>query len=512
MRKQLFAVLLAALLVTPAAAQWQVPNHSIPVGRGAGTGFNSITPCANGLVYWGSVSADPACLGTNTGTRVFIFDSVNPLNAPGLEIAVGSDASPITTPGPTIRLSRTENINNALCDSIQGNNECNAALAVYSKGLSGTGMQANAIYAGATSDSSTHDVLALSAIGRATGTATGIGTGAYLEGRRDTATGKAAGAEIRSSNVTGTPGTYNPAGFSDTIGLWITAGDSQPSGVGVALGTAPQPWTTGFAATNGSVTGATFRDDTNSNISLQINGTHAGGQITGTGFSVSSTGAGSFTNVAVTGSSTPTIGLNAATANSLSIYTRGAESARFSSQVSPVNFLNVTAASTGGAPAFSAIGSDTDIPFSFSTKGTGQFAFATASFGATQFLVQHTASANRQLIVTGSNGGNPTLSTSGGGINAAPSNGHVATTGGSQPTNSACTGFAVTGNDTAGRITTGGVTTCTINFGTAYAAAPFCIVSPGSAASTHFLTTSTTQLAVTFGTAQSAFFYHCFGS
>ena len=88
---------------------------------------------------------------------------------------------------------------------------------------------------------------------------------------------------------------------------------------------------------------------------------------------------------------------------------------------------------------------------------------------------------------------------------------HLNVTGTVPPTNSACTGFAVTGNDTHGRITYNSATTCTINFGTAYAAAPHCVISPGSAASTHFITTSTTQLAVTFGTAQTAFFYHCFG-
>lgn len=90
--------------------------------------------------------------------------------------------------------------------------------------------------------------------------------------------------------------------------------------------------------------------------------------------------------------------------------------------------------------------------------------------------------------------------------------GHVGFTASAPPTASACAGFAVTGSDTAGRITYTSATTCTINFGTAYAAAPFCQVTPGSAASTSFITTSTTQLAVTFGTAQTAFFYQCFGA
>lgn len=82
------------------------------------------------------------------------------------------------------------------------------------------------------------------------------------------------------------------------------------------------------------------------------------------------------------------------------------------------------------------------------------------------------------------------------------------------PTASACAGFALaTGaTDLAGKLTYTSATTCTINFGATYTNAPACVVSPGSAASTHFATTSTTQLAVTFGTAQTAFSWVCIGN
>lgn len=85
---------------------------------------------------------------------------------------------------------------------------------------------------------------------------------------------------------------------------------------------------------------------------------------------------------------------------------------------------------------------------------------------------------------------------------------------GSLPTAGTCAGFALTGasNDSFGRVTYTSATTCSINFGTQWGAAPFCVVTPGTAASTLFITTSTSQLAVTFGTAQTAFFYACFGS
>lgn len=56
------AALWAVFLCLPASAQWQVPDHSVPVGRGAGTGFKSVGPCttAYSLIFAGA-SADPAC-------------------------------------------------------------------------------------------------------------------------------------------------------------------------------------------------------------------------------------------------------------------------------------------------------------------------------------------------------------------------------------------------------------------------------------------------------------------
>lgn len=51
-----------ALLSAPAAAQWQTPNHSVPVGRGAGvTGFGNAPPGAAGLPLLGNgVTSDPS--------------------------------------------------------------------------------------------------------------------------------------------------------------------------------------------------------------------------------------------------------------------------------------------------------------------------------------------------------------------------------------------------------------------------------------------------------------------
>ena len=82
------------------------------------------------------------------------------------------------------------------------------------------------------------------------------------------------------------------------------------------------------------------------------------------------------------------------------------------------------------------------------------------------------------------------------------------------PTANSCAGFALTtgSSDVAGKVTFTSATACSITFANAFTNAPFCVVSPGSAASTHTAVTSTTGLAVTFGTANTSMQWHCFGS
>ena len=82
------------------------------------------------------------------------------------------------------------------------------------------------------------------------------------------------------------------------------------------------------------------------------------------------------------------------------------------------------------------------------------------------------------------------------------------------PTANSCAGFALTtgSSDVAGKVTFTSATSCSITFANAFTNAPFCVVSPGSAASTHDAVTSTTGLAVTFGTANTSMQWHCFGS
>jgi hypothetical protein len=66
---RLIPIVLACLIAIPALAQWQTPNHSIPVGRDIGViGFGSVGPCNSGVPIIGAgASADPACTALSLG-------------------------------------------------------------------------------------------------------------------------------------------------------------------------------------------------------------------------------------------------------------------------------------------------------------------------------------------------------------------------------------------------------------------------------------------------------------
>ena len=73
---------------------------------------------------------------------------------------------------------------------------------------------------------------------------------------------------------------------------------------------------------------------------------------------------------------------------------------------SSVNYFQSNGAATGGQPGFRVEGSDTNISTAFTTKGTGSHFFLTNGFSQTQFLVTHTASAVNYIQVTGNITGN----------------------------------------------------------------------------------------------------------
>jgi hypothetical protein len=223
---------------------------------------------------------------TQHGTSQSMF--VN-YNAQLWELSEGQAKVPVTKAGPLFKISRTESMSSATCGDNSVDNECNAALAVYAVGTPATGMQSNAVYGGAKTRSA-FDGVAGVFIGDASGGATGIGTGSYIEGRRDVAGARLVGAEIRANNQSGVAGTYYPGGFSPTGALWLTASGAN-SGVGASLGSVKGvKFDTGFAATVGSVSTTTISDDSSSIQSIRLNGTHTYG-VDATGMKVNEGGA-----------------------------------------------------------------------------------------------------------------------------------------------------------------------------------------------------------------------------
>jgi hypothetical protein len=79
----------------------------------------------------------------------------------------------------------------------------------------------------------------------------------------------------------------------------------------------------------------------------------------------------------------------------------GSESLRVTPVSSAVNYFNMQGSSTGNTPQLAVQGSDANIQFSTSSKGTAEVNFFTNSYNQQQFAITHTASAVNYLQVTG---------------------------------------------------------------------------------------------------------------
>ena len=213
------------------------------------------------------------------GTSQFIYNSW-----PALlwELSQGTAAAPVTASGSTFKISRTEAVASTTCNTNATDNECNSALVVEDNSAAtaaSSTQQTNAIWASAEGEPENTDVVGLTSIGRAIGLANGIGTGAYLQGRRDTQTALALGAEIRASNFTTASSVYNPFQISSTSALWITSQSSAAgitNGVGIAFGAiAGSSFNTGIGFTQGSIASTSISDDSTASTSIAIGGVHA---------------------------------------------------------------------------------------------------------------------------------------------------------------------------------------------------------------------------------------------
>ena len=100
----------------------------------------------------------------------------------------------------------------------------------------------------------------------------------------------------------------------------------------------------------------------------------------------------------------------------LSLATSGGAGVVVSHVASAVNYIQIAPAATTGSPFILANGSDTNVSLSVSSKGSTYIDFFTDTFASQAVRITHTASANRCITLTGSNGGNPTIGTSAGSL------------------------------------------------------------------------------------------------
>lgn len=229
-------------------------------------------------------------------------------------------------------------------------------------------------------------------------------------------------------------GTTVITGGTDTRILFNNAGvvGEYPIGTNVATALAVNVGSAGaFVTFNGALGTPSSGTVTNltGTASININGTV--GATTPTTGAFTTVTASTAAGVTLSSNSTPTVTFGTsgnvvakllAIGNSgvVDLFNGGGRIARFNGAASAVNYLDVTAAASGGGVQFKAVGGDTDVAINFSSFGAGAVSFYTSNASILQVQFTHTASATRWLTLTGSNGGNPTIGTSAGNVAITP--------------------------------------------------------------------------------------------
>jgi len=221
----------------------------------------------------------------NLGEDVTFYSSVA---AQVAKISHGTAAAPNTTPGPTVRVSRTEALTRAQIEAIggagtDGGEQC-AAIIGLNSGTAATEVQAVGVFGAAKNVSTLHaqaDACGIYGAGRSLSGCTGAGFGGFFIGRRDSSSGRATGIEVHAYNG-GAADSYVSTGANSTKGMWINCGGAADSAAGILFGqTTGRQWDVGIAfnaqvnGVTGGVKTASIRDDSTSATSLLVKGTHA---------------------------------------------------------------------------------------------------------------------------------------------------------------------------------------------------------------------------------------------
>jgi hypothetical protein len=221
--------------------------------------------------------ANGAYAGSFLGTSQWHYN-----NYPGvMEVSDGTGGAPYVASGPVLKVSRTGAPPSSRCANM-GDSECTATAAFYQNGLSTDNVQTTAILGAAKSASTTAGADSIGGyfMGRITGSGVGLGTGAYMEGRRDTTKGKLVGAEVRGQNATAGACAYNTSGIGWCDALWLTsAGQEKDYDLSTAVHIAAATpgidrWHAGVTLNQGGVTTFGIDDESSATNSYYTNGTH----------------------------------------------------------------------------------------------------------------------------------------------------------------------------------------------------------------------------------------------
>ena len=98
----------------------------------------------------------------------------------------------------------------------------------------------------------------------------------------------------------------------------------------------------------------------------------------------------------------------------------GTTQGQFTHTASAVNFPTFTGSVVGQGVLIGVAGSDTDINLVLSSKGAGELTLRTNDNNDVQLSIIHTVGTTRRITITGSNGGNPTISTTAGSLAITP--------------------------------------------------------------------------------------------
>jgi hypothetical protein len=208
------------------------------------------------------------------------------------EINHGSDASPVTTGGPTIRFSRVENLPAATLGGSGTNltNEGNATVVILATGAgtgtAGDNMQTCGLFVGANATGAgTWDAVGINCVGRVSGSSTRRATAAYLEGRMDVSGSKIGAVEIRGFNAStvndAADSAYTTTGACATFGLWIssaTATTANPvlgAAIQIGRGGSQGQWGVGVGFCTTGPTVNDIRSDSSATTGILMNGTYS---------------------------------------------------------------------------------------------------------------------------------------------------------------------------------------------------------------------------------------------